>query len=335
MATGQVESGLTIDELILAYLTFADGYYLKNGVPTDEPANIKYALRPLRRGYGQSEARRFSPLGLKAVRESMIESSLCRNEVNKRIGKIVRMFHRAAENELVPGSVYQDLKAVRGLSRGRTTARESALVRPVADAHVDAVRAHVSRQAWAMVELQRLTGMRPGEVCMMATGDIERSGSVWAYRPSSHKTEHHGRERVVPLGPRAQDVLRSWLRGDPAAYLFSPAEAMKELHSPRRAIRKTSVQPSQLDRQKRDPIKTPGAFYTTDSYRRAIQAGCLKADVTPWHPHQLRHNAATALRRDFGIDAARIIFGHSSPATTAIYAEEDREKATRIMGQVG
>jgi integrase len=54
-----------------------------------------------------------------------------------------------------------------------------------------------------------------------------------------------------------------------------------------------------------------------------------------WHPHQLRHTAATRLRREYGIEAARIILGHQSAAITQIYAEADLEKATKIMGEVG
>ncbi len=54
-----------------------------------------------------------------------------------------------------------------------------------------------------------------------------------------------------------------------------------------------------------------------------------------WHPNQLRHNAATMLRREFGLDTARVILGHSSPAVTEVYAETDRDKAIGIMGQIG
>src|SRR5262249_9571898 len=39
---------LTVNELALAYLEFADGYYRKNGEPTTEPVNIRLAIRPLR-----------------------------------------------------------------------------------------------------------------------------------------------------------------------------------------------------------------------------------------------------------------------------------------------
>ena len=52
-------------------------------------------------------------------------------------------------------------------------------------------------------------------------------------------------------------------------------------------------------------------------------------------PHQLRHNAATELRKEFGIEAARIILGHRSAAITEVYAERDEQEAIEAMAQVG
>jgi integrase len=40
-----------------------------------------------------------------------------------------------------------------------------------------------------------------------------------------------------------------------------------------------------------------------------------------WHPHQLRHNAATRIRKERGIDAARAVLGHRSLGITDTYAE--------------
>jgi integrase len=54
-----------------------------------------------------------------------------------------------------------------------------------------------------------------------------------------------------------------------------------------------------------------------------------------WHPHQLRHSAATRLRKQDGLDAARVILGHKSAAAAEVYAEIDQAKARRIMGEVG
>jgi len=58
-----------------------------------------------------------------------------------------------------------------------------------------------------MVRFQRFTGARPGEVCQIRPIDVDRSGEVWTYRPESHKTEHHGRQRIIYVGPQAQEVL--------------------------------------------------------------------------------------------------------------------------------
>src|SRR5262249_48330031 len=173
------------------------------------------------------------PLALKAVRQAMVDVGLCRTEVNKRVGRVVRCFRWAVENELVPPSVHHGLKAVAGLRRGRADVRESEPVKPVPDAFVDAIRPHVAPRIWAMVELQRLTGMRPGEVVRMRTADLDTTGKVWVYTPERHKTQHHGKARRVYLGPRAQAVVKPWLKADLTAYLFSPREAVQEFHAAR------------------------------------------------------------------------------------------------------
>src|SRR5262249_12827500 len=148
---------------------------------------------------------------------------------------------------LVPASVWHGLRAVEGLKKGRCGARESAPVKAVPDTLVDAIRPHVSRQVWAMIELQRLTGMRPGAGTIMRTMDINTSGAIWEYRPDSHKSQHHDRDRVIFIGPKAQAILKPWLRTVLDAYLFSPREAVAERTAALRAARKTKVQPSQQD----------------------------------------------------------------------------------------
>ena len=53
------------------------------------------------------------------------------------------------------------------------------------------------------------------------------------------------------------------------------------------------------------------------------------------NPHQLRHNAATRLRKDYGLEAAQVILGHKTLAVTEIYAEKNLQAAQKIMGEVG
>lgn len=139
------------------------------------------------------------------------------------------------------------------------------------DSFVDALRPHVCRQVRAMVELQPLSGRRPGEVCIIRTCDQDVSG---AYKPNSHKTEHHGKSRTVFLGPKAQIILCDWIRAELKADLVSPVEAERERKDALRAARKTRVQPSQTDRAKPTPSDrhgsdTPPSRFTERSWRDA------------------------------------------------------------------
>src|SRR3954469_21343751 len=125
------ESGLTVNELILAYVRFADGYYVKDGRPTIEPTNIRLVLRVVRRLYGTTPVQAFGPLALKAVRDEMIRAGNCRSEINRRVGRVVRMFKWGVAEELVPPGVYEALRAVSGLRKGRSAVKEKPPVGPV------------------------------------------------------------------------------------------------------------------------------------------------------------------------------------------------------------
>jgi integrase len=327
---------LSMSEMILRYWIFANQHYRRDGRPTRELDNIRDALRPVRELYGHTPVAQFGPLALKAVRRSMVDAGLARTTTNFRISKIRRAFKWAAENELIAPEVYQGLMTVGGLLRGRDGVRETAPVKTVPEAHVAAVLPYVSKPVRAMIELQDLTGMRPGEVTAMRGMDIDRSGEVWAYRPADHKTQHHGHERVIHLGPQAQAVLRPWLGEDPTAYLFSPAAAVAARNAARRRVRTTAMTPSQAGRKpKRDPKRPPRSRYDKNAYGQAIMRACKKAGVPHWHPNQLRHNAATRVRQRHGIEAARQVLGHRSAAVTEIYAEADLKRVVEIMAEIG
>jgi integrase len=325
----------TVDEIIIRYLEFARSYYRKAGVETAEVANVKLSLRPLHARFGSIAVVDFGPRALKVVREDLISSGLSRLEINRRVSRIRRMFRWAASEELIPAGIVQALSTLSDLKRGRTNARENPPVTAVPEAHVDAVRPFVSRQVWTMIELQRLTAMRPGEVTIMRSGDLDVTGRIWSYRPSVHKMEHTGRARTVQLGPRAQEILRPWLRPNLEEFLFQPREAEVERIAEQRRCRKTRVQPSQCDRSKAFPKKRPGDRYDTRAYAHAIARGCRKVGVPIWGPNRLRHLAATLLRREFGLDIAQVVLGHASPDTTLIYAEADRKRAEDAMLRIG
>jgi integrase len=328
---------LTLDDLSLLFMQHAESYYRKNGEPTNEVNAIRSALRSLVDLYGKSPCRHFGPKSLKLVRESMVKAGYCRTNINKRVGRIRRMFRWAVENEYVSSEVYTALAAVAGLKCGRTEARESEPIRPVAEGTVSDTLAYLTPTVAAMVQLQMLTGARPGEVCLMRSCDITfGTDGVWVYRPESHKTEHHGKERRIYIGPEGQEVLRPFLDREPEEFCFSPAESEAERNAERRKNRTTPMTPSQASRKpKAHRGSPPKDHYTKDSYGRAIKRACKKAGVESWSQNRLRHSRATIIRERYGIEAAQTVLGHSDPKTTEIYAERDFEMAARIMREIG
>jgi integrase len=354
------DNALSVAELLLLFVRWAEKHYRHpDGTLTSEFDDYCLSLRPLRELYALTPAAEFGPKRLKAVRDTMLRQpvtrkvkvkdpetgkvrwevkvlrvGLARKLINQRVGRIVRVFKWAVAEELVPPSVLEALRAVRGLQAGRTEAREGAPVGPVPEAFVEAVLPLVSGQVAAMIRLQALTGMRPGEVCRMRTIDIDATGPEWVYKPPRHKTAWRGKSRVIPLGPRAREILKPWLCLGVEEYLFQPREAMAALRARQRAARKGKVQPSQRCRKRR-PKKAPGERYTPRSYGYAIERACKKAGVPPWNPNQLRHNHATEVRRRFGLEAAQVALGHSKADVTQVYAERDQALAERVAREIG
>lgn len=303
----------TVSALADRYQAFADDYYRRNGEPTGEAVNIKHAIGHLRDHCGQFPADQVTPSVVKAMRETMVNAKrrngkplLSRPTIDKRVSKIRRMFKWAASEEIVSASVWHGLQAVEPLKPGRTVAPEREPVKPAPMRHVEAVLPLVPVPVAAMIRLQLLTGMRPTEVCIMRACDLDTSAAVWVYQPHFHKTQHHGKERRIPLGPKAQGIIRDFLTRDMTAFLF-----------------RSSHHKASLPR------------YTRDSYYQSVMRACQRANVRRWSPGQLRHNAATVIRAAHGLEAAKVILGHAKIETTQVYAEADFEKAWRIMAEVG
>jgi integrase len=375
-------ASLTIAELAAAYWNHVEAYYTRGGEQTSQVHVVRLALEPVRELYGHTKAIDFGPLALKAVRQRLLTDRTIRKSVegkfkefprravsrstaNSLVSRIRQMFRWAAAEELLPASVHQSLTTVGGLKKGRSTARESEPIKPVPDAMVDPVRPHVSRQVWAMIELQRWTAARPGEIVIMRGIDLNMAGKVWEYVPGRHKNEFRGSERTVFIGPQSQEILKPWLKRDLNAYLFSPAEAEDERLAEQRSNRRTPRWPSHekcKDKIKRNRNRRSfGDHYSAEAYRRAIARGCDLAfphptlselsrdemseaqllEVASWrrlhrfHPNRLRHTAATRIRREYGLEVAQVILGHAKLGTTQVYAEKNADVARTVMSEIG
>jgi len=363
---------ITIDQVIARFWVYAEGYYRSpDGQPTSELDSLRYALRPLMQLYGNTPACDFGPRCLRAVQQNMVKIGWCRNNVNRSLSRVKMVFKWAVSQELVPSSVYHALITVAGLRKGRSEAHETDPTKPVPQEHIDATKPHVSRHIWAIIQLQLLTASRPTEILTLRPCDIERSGRIWVYSPADHKTAHHGHNRKIYFGPKAQEILVPFLFRDPQAYCFAPTDAHAERLTKLHQNRKTPLSCGNVPgaRRKDEPKWKTGDCYNVAAYRKAVTRAIELAFPAPdhlrqrddetkkqwrkrltkkekaelkawhkqfhWHPHQLRHNAATFLRKEFGIDTARIILGHRSAVITEVYAEMDQQKAMEAVVRVG
>lgn len=403
--------GVTVEQVIAGYL---EHYQQERGtLPTGYDVQ---ALRWLRRMYAGTPADKFSPVCLKAIRMKMAQTkcanfgvershTLSRRYINHMTFTIKRVFAWAAEVEMVPASVHYGLHAVKPLKRGQAAAHENARVLPVDQCDIDAVLEVASPTIAAMIRVQLHTGARCGEVFQMRGCDIDMSDPrCWKYQPARHKTQHHGKARVILLGPQAQEVIRPFLTTNVTKYLFSPAESYRCRMSVRRAsafeqfcedvrtrlaanpdarihrcyneariAARTAGASSSIPairtvyrelRKKRSPsvirrnysLSKPSPFKAGDKfsvpvYCDAIQRAVARADllahqrrpdvpadvaiVKRWHSHQLRHTFATNVRRQYGLDVAQALLGHSSASMTEVYAELDYSAAEAAIGKVG
>ncbi len=151
---------------------------------------------------------------------------------------------------------------------------------------------------------------------IMRPCDIDTSGNIWIYTPASHKTQHHGHKRQILLGPRCQEITRPFLLKKTDAYCFTPQDADIKYNA------------------KRDR-------YSTKIYYHAVQCAIKRANkrgnlsIPKFTPHQLRHTAATRIRKEFGLDAARAVLGHRTLNMTNEYAEIDKMLAEKVLKKLG
>lgn len=167
----------------------------------------------------------------------------------------------------------------------------------------------VSSVEWSHVEaIKHLVPERTWDIICLQWHTGMRSGEVLGmtpreikngvYRPSKHKNAWRGHVREIYLGPQARKIVEKYAAGlKPNEKLFGTLR--------------------------------------NDSYGGSIAKACRRAGIPHWHPHQLRHAAATRIRERFGLDGSQVVLGHACAKTTEIYAEKSSELAKKIIEEIG
>ena len=162
---------ITVQQLADRFNEHARTYYRKAGRMTSEAGCVAEALQIACGQCGSTPAYAFGPARLKQARQAMIVAGWERRYINKQIDRIRRAFTWAVEQELLEaGPKYRRCWLWRSLAKGRSAAKENALVQPVADQLVNETVKHLPRTLGDMVRLQRLTGMRPARSAISRLG---------------------------------------------------------------------------------------------------------------------------------------------------------------------
>ena len=354
---------------MLAFIQENKGKYEKRGrQKSAQEANFAGVIKLARPLYGTLPVKDFTAKKLRECRKAMIKKGWTRKQINRQVNRIRQMMAWGVLEELMPPEVIHSLKCLPALQPGEDGVKERPKVKPVPEDLVNRCLPFMQKPIAAMVELMLWTGCRAGELVLLRPCDIDQSDDVWVYRPQFHKGEKAGKERNILIGPEAQKILFGWMENCPNdEYIFSPAKAEKLRLAERSDSRKTPPYPSHMRRNANKRVgnkrkRKPGKRYDVDAFRRAITYGIDKADrsarrtrdqakdpesITPyrvksherlipsWHPHQLRHTAATRLRKLHGIEMARVILGHSSIEVSELYAEIDLDQARAVMKSSG
>lgn len=289
--------GESVSALVARWLAHAATEYRKDGKLTGTYTVCQCACRALNELYGDTGANDFRPGDLRTVRQVWVDRGLARITCNQYADILVRMFGWAVGQSLVPPTVVHALREVESLKAGRTTAPDKPKKTSATDAQIAAVLPYLSpnkeRRARlvAMVTLQRLTGMRPGEVAKLRPCDLDRTADVWRYTVSKPKGFHRGKPQVYYLGPRAVAILAPLL-GAPAVPVFG---------------------------------------ISPQGYSVAIKDACVKAGCPKWTPHQLRHALATEVAERFrSMTHAAAAIGDTVGVAQAVYVHVDPLTVAKI-----
>jgi integrase len=300
---------LFIAEFVDAWLDHCRVKYVKFDRQTSEYHIQRSALSFLVSLYGSEFVHDFTLMKLETVRNAMIKEQFVRKTINGYVSRIIMSFRWGVGRKFVPPSVLHECENIEHLKSGRVNVPESKKVTSAPIKLVRLVQDHFRKSESTamladMIELQLLTGMRPGDVCGMKFEDIDQSDDVWVYRVRDdvNKTAHMDKGRTVMLGPKAQAVLgKNWKT---KGFVFTLSGG---------------------DR----PVKV-------SRYGFRIRQACDELQISRWHPHQLRHNYATEVKRRYESDrVAATAIGDSEEVTRRVYLDEDHTVAKRVAAEMG
>jgi len=220
---------------------------------------------------------------------------LCGRSIQRRLSAIRGFYNYLLREQAVSGNPGHEVSAPKSAQRLPDTLSVDDMSRLLAVETDDPL----DLRDLAMLELMYSSGLRLSELVSLDTRDMDLEERVLRV------TGKGGKTRLVPIGRKAVQALRSWLR-QRAAQLAEGETAVFTGRSGRRL----------------------GARAVQLRVRRwALRLG-LPGEI---HPHTLRHSFASHLLESSGdLRAVQELLGHADISTTQIYTHLDFQHLARV-----
>jgi hypothetical protein len=121
----------TVNDLILAFWRHCQEKYGSRSTARTRLSEVRCAMRPVKKLFGDRLVEDFGPRALKRVREAFIEAGWCRKVVNERVRLVVRAFRWAVSEQLIDESQHRALCTVEPVEAADQLAPDSKKVLPV------------------------------------------------------------------------------------------------------------------------------------------------------------------------------------------------------------
>lgn len=217
----------------------------------------------------------------------------CRLSINKTVSALKKVLKWGVLENKFNSENFHKIALVPQLQMGETTAPESERKVLVNDSDVAATLPYMSEKYADIIRIQRITGMRTGEICELSNDTIDeityRAQGVAIFRPRHHKNAHRGHQRQIPLTRDALEILSKYRGNEP--YLFMTEDGNK-------------MTTQRIDRKVRNAVQ------------RAIKDGVI---ARPWTPYDLRTKRITDELLKGNVKRAQHIAGHRTLNTQQYY----------------
>lgn len=230
---------------------------------------------------------------LRKFRDHMIAQGLARKTIREYLHRIIRWVGFCWEQGKVSQSTYLACKSMwlPNPRQGRPPVR----TRPVSWNDIQSMLPHLPENLQQLIQLHWWTAARPCEIVQLNERDITRpSDQMWIWDLKDHKNMWRGQQRILFLNLKCIQIIKQ-INPDENGYYF----------------------PSQ---------KNSAGFLTRLTYQRQVKKCMLKKQLKginsnpEWTIRGIRNGRARSVQQLHGLEAARVLLGHTDQRMTSHYA---------------